>query len=191
LTPGVYLASVFVLSDAAKQSTLRIPVSLIVSAYQQGVNAGGNNYTDGLGDPWVVDQKYKTGGWGYTDKSGTTSSRKAISGTTDPLLYQTQRVAPYAYRFDNVPNGIYQVDFKFAELDAREKNGKRLFDVIVENTLVLPAHDIAYDVGTLAADNHTFFVEVVDGRMDVRFIARAGSDNPVINALRVTHRPDR
>jgi hypothetical protein len=71
------------------------------------------------------------------------------------------------------------------------KNGKRLFDVIVENTLVLPAHDITYDVGTLAADNHTFFVEVVDGRMDVRFIARAGSESPVINALRITQRPDR
>ena len=191
LAPGVYLASVFVLTDAAKQSILRIPVSLIVSAYQQGVNAGGNGYTDSLGDAWAVDQKYKTGGWGYTDRSSTNSSRKAISGTTDPLLYQSQRVAPYAYRFDSVPNGIYQVDFKFAELEPRMKNGKRLFDVVVENTLVLPAHDIAYDVGTLAADNHSFFVEVADGRMDVRFIARAGSDNPVINAVRITHRPDR
>jgi hypothetical protein len=44
---------------------------------------------------------------------------------------------------------------------------------------------------TDAAKQSTFFVEVVDARMDVRFIARAGSDNPVINALRVTHRPDR
>jgi subtilisin family serine protease len=191
LTPGVYLASVFVLTDAAKQTILRIPVSLIVSAYQQGVNAGGNSYTDGSGDAWAVDQKYKTGSWGYTDKSSTTSTRKAIGGTTDPLLYQSQRIAPYAYRFDNVPNGVYQVEFKFAELDAKMKNGKRMFDVIVENSLVLPAHDIAYDVGTLVADNHTFFIEVADGRMDVRFIARAGSDNPVINALRITHRPDR
>jgi subtilisin family serine protease len=191
LSPGVYLASVFVLTDAAKQSVLRVPVSLIVSAYQQSVNAGGSSYADSLGDSWAADQKYKTGSWGYTDKSNTNSSKRAISGTTDPVLYQSQRVAPYAYRFDNVPNGIYQVDFKFAELEPKMKNGKRLFDVIVENTLVLPAHDITYDVGTLAADNHTFFVEVVDGRMDVRFIARAGSESPVINALRITQRPDR
>jgi hypothetical protein len=56
---------------------------------------------------------------------------------------------------------------------------------------VLPALDIAYEVGVLKADKHTFFVEVTDGEMDVRLIARAGYDDPLINSLRVTHRPDR
>ena len=55
------------------------------------------------------------------------------------------------------------------------KIGKRLYDVIVENTTVLPAHDIAYDVGTFIADDHTFYVEVLDNRMDVRFVPRAGA----------------
>jgi hypothetical protein len=35
------------------------------------------------------------------------------------------------------------------------------------------------------------FVEVTDARLDVRFVPRAGSEKPVINALRVTHSPDR
>ena len=56
---------------------------------------------------------------------------------------------------------------------------------------MLPAHDIGYEVGRHVADNHTFFVEVTDGRMDVRLIPRAGSAPPVVNALRITHRPDR
>jgi hypothetical protein len=64
--------------------------------------------------------------------------------------------------------------------------------VIVENTLVLPAYDIVYEAdSTFTADDQRFFVEVTDNRMDVRFVPRAGFKKPVINALRVTHRPDR
>jgi hypothetical protein len=90
-----------------------------------------------------------------------------------------------------VPNGIYEIDLRSAELQGN-RPGQRLFDVIIENSLVLPAHDIFYEVdGAFIADDHRFFIEVTDGRMDVRFIARAGSKKPVINALRITHRPDR
>jgi hypothetical protein len=187
---GVYLASVFVRTTAAKEPSVRVPVSLIVSAYQQGVNAGGKAYTDTLGDPWAKDAAYAAGGWGYVQKSRTYSTNKAIAGSSDPVPFQSQRIDPYAYRFDNVPNGVYQVDLKFAEL-LNAKIGKRLYDVIVEETEVLPAHDIRYEVGTFAADNHTFFIEVTDGRMDVRFVPRSGYEAPVVNALRVTRRPDR
>jgi hypothetical protein len=190
LTPGIYLATLFVNSDAGRESQIRVPVSLVVSSYMQGVNAGGNAYRDGLGDNWLADRAYTSGSWGYVQKSKTATTTKAITGTTDPTLYKSQRVDPYAYRFDNVPNGVYQVEFRFAEIQ-NAKLGKRLFDVIVENTEVLPAHDIRYEVGTFAADNQTFFIPVTDGRMDVRFIPRTGFDNPVINALRITHRPDR
>lgn len=119
------------------------------------------------------------------------TTRKAIIGTSDPVLYQSQQVNPYAYRFDNVPNGMYEVDLEFAELNGNIRNGKRVFDVILENTLVLPAHHIRYEVRSMTADDHTFTVEVTDARMDVRLVPRAGAESPVINALRVTHRPDR
>jgi hypothetical protein len=66
-----------------------------------------------------------------------------------------------------------------------------VFDVVIEDSLVLPAHDVNYEVGTFAADDNVFFVEVLDQRLDVRFIARAGFEKPAINALRVTRRPDR
>jgi hypothetical protein len=93
--------------------------------------------------------------------------------------------------FDDVPNGIYQVELRFSELNRRMRLGRRLFDVIIEDELVLPAHDITYEVGTLAADDNVFFVEVTDNRMDIRLIDRGTRYPPVINALRVTHRPDR
>jgi malectin (di-glucose binding ER protein)/BACON domain-containing protein len=190
LTPGVYLASIFVRSNSGRENRLRIPVSLIVTAYQQGVNAGGAAYKDTLSDPWAADQAYTSGKWGYVQKSSTATTTKAITGTNDQTLFKSQRIDPYAYRFDNVPNGVYQVELRFAELQG-DKIGKRLFDVIVEDTMVLPAHDITYQVGTLAADSYTFFVPVADNRMDVRLVPRAKSDKPVVNALRVTHRPDR
>jgi hypothetical protein len=190
LEAGMYLAALYVQSNAGKQPLLRIPVSLVVTAYQQGVVAGGSAYTDGQGDLWAADRAYSKDAWGYVQKSKTTSTRKTITGTNDQPLYRTQRIDPYAYRFDNVPNGIYQVDMFFSEL-LGARMGKRLYDVIVEDTLVLPAHDIVYEVGTFAADKHVFFVEVTNGQMDVRLIPRAGSEAPVINALRVTHRPDR
>lgn len=191
LTPGVYLASIFVRSNSGREGQIRVPVSLVVTAYQQAVDAGGGaKYTDTFGDPWAVDQAYKAGSWGYVQKSKTLSTTKAVAGTSDPTLYKTERIDPYAYRYDNVPNGIYQIELRSAELE-NMKIGKRLFDVIVENTTVLPAHDIAFEAGTFKADDHTFFVEVLDNRLDVRFVPRAGSNPPIINALRVTHRPDR
>jgi subtilisin family serine protease len=190
LTPGLYLGTLFVTSNSARSALIRVPVSLVVSGYLQGVNAGGNAYTDANGDAWARDQAHRNGGWGYVQRGSTASTRHAISGTTEDALYQDLRENPYAYRYDNVPNGVYEIDFRFAELD-RVRLGARLFDGIVENTLVLPAHDIQYEVGRYAADDQRFFVEVTDGRLDVRLVPRAGSRPPVLNALRVIHRPDR
>ena len=190
MAAGAYLATLYIKTTAAKQAMIRVPVSLVVTDYQQAAVAGGNAYTDALGDPWAADRAYTAGSWGYVQKSKTDSTNKAIAGTSDPTLFKTQRIDPYGYRFDKVPNGIYEIDLNFAELN-NIKLGKRLYDVIIENTLVLPAHDIVYEVGTFTADKHIFFVEVTDGQMDVRFIPRAGYEKPVINSLRVTRRPDR
>lgn len=190
LLPGIYLAGLYIQSNSAAKPSLRIPVSLVVSDYQQGVNAGGAAYLDVNGDPWAADKAHAVGSWGYFQKGTTKSTKTKITGTTDPKLFQDLRQDPYAYRFDNVPNGIYEIDLRFAELE-QVKAGKRLFDVIIENTMVLPAHDIQYEVGRYAANPYKFFIEVTDQRMDVRFIPRANSLKPVINALRVTRRPDR
>ena len=192
MAPGLYLASLFVGTTAAKQVQFRVPVSLYIPDYQQSVNSGdGGAYVDTLGDTWAADKKYATGSWGYVQKGKADTATKTITGTTDPTLFKTQRVDPYGYRYDNVPNGTYQIELRFAELNTKEKIGKRLFDVIAEDTVILPAHDIVYEVGTLAAESRTFFLNVTDGRMDLRLIPRAGSDLPVINAARITHRIDR
>jgi hypothetical protein len=65
LTPGVYHAILFLQSNSGREPTIRIPVSLLVPAYRQGVNAGGGAYTDvAEGDPWAADRAYAPGGYG-------------------------------------------------------------------------------------------------------------------------------
>ena len=136
-----------------------------------------------------MDFRCLRGDWGYLQDNGTNSTRRNISGTQEDMIYRSQRNDPYAYRFEGLPPGMYKVDLKFAELEGYGP-GERLFDVIIQNKLVLPAHDIAYNVGEYAADNHGFFFMVTAGRLDIRFIPRARYGDPVVNAVRVTHRPD-
>jgi hypothetical protein len=190
LAPGLYRSRLLIRTNDPTNPSTQIPVTLIVPAYLQGVNAGGKVYTDLAGDSWAADKLYTAGSWGYIGTSSTFSTKKPISGTDDDRLYQDQRQRMLEYRFDNLPSGVYQVDLRFAEL-ARTNPGRHLFDVLVEGNLVLPAHDIASEVGSFAADDHVFYVVVTDGQLNVRFIARTGFGQPIINALRVTHRPDR
>jgi hypothetical protein len=65
------------------------------------------------------------------------------------------------------------------------------FDVFVEGQLVLFGYDIAARVGQNRADNYSFLATVTDGQLNVEFRPRRSFQDPVVNAIRVTHRPDR
>ena len=120
----------------------------------------------------------------------TASTNKAIGGTTDDVLYQSARRGQTEYRFDGLPTGVYQVNLRFAEIQNR-RPGQRLFDVIVENNLLLPAFDIAGEVGNNYADDKTFYLPVTDGQLNIRLIQRQADKEPIIEAIQVIHRPDR
>jgi hypothetical protein len=114
-------------------------------------------------------------------------SAHVIDGSADPALYQSLLVGLSGYRLDQVPNGVYAVELRFAVPEDLPEE-PRVFDVIVEDELVLAAHDPAYRGGPNHADEHTFYVPVRDGQLDIRFSPRTGQ--PMLSALRVTHRPD-
>ncbi|HEX9027540.1 MAG TPA: malectin domain-containing carbohydrate-binding protein, partial [Anaerolineales bacterium] len=191
LLPGVYNASLFINSNSGRDPVLRLPVNLIVPAYQVGVNSGGPAYVDKAGDTWAADQFYAAGGWGYMNKSSrVASTKKAIGGTPDVPLYQNLLQDPSEYRFDGLPAGVYQIELRFAEVQNRLP-GTRLFDVIAEGSYLIPALDVAADVGSFYADNYTFFIPITDGQLNLRFVGGRGYAPPIINALRVTNRPDR
>ncbi len=192
LQPGVYNAILFVLVNAGRQSQIRIPISLIVPAYRQGTHAAAAEYVDTLDDPWAADQQWTEGSWGFLDAGTVISTAAGIARTEDPDLYRTGRENPVAYRFEGLPSGTYQVELRFAELDESVGFNDRLFDVMIDRSVVLPAYDIFFEGGSLTAVNETFFVPVTRGRLDIRFLTRFGSPrDPLVNAVRVTHRPDR
>lgn len=193
LQPGVaYHATIDLVTNAGRTPTMSVPVTLVVPAYRKGVDAGGTSaFTDGNADGWVTDQAWTAGGFGYIGPGFVENSNKAIAGTTDDKLYQTQRSGMAGYRFDSLPAGTYQVELDFAELRANFGPGKRVFDVTLNGTIVLPGYDPAAAVGTLTADRRTFFVTVPQGgTIEVFFGSRQGKQPPVISSLRVTQRPD-
>lgn len=191
LEPGVYAATLHFQTNSGRQPNFAVPVSLIVTAYRQGVNAGGDAYTDTDGDVWAADQAYTEGGWGYVNRSRTSSTRRDIAGTDDDPLYRSAREQMNEYRFDGLAPGVYQVELRFADLLQNQRPGRRMFDVIIEGAMVLPAYDIAANVGPLAADDHTFYLMLTDGQLNIRLVTRRGYGDPIINGIRVTHRPDR
>ena len=191
LAPGVYAATLFLVTNSGRQPLVQVPVTLVVPAYYQAANVGDGSYTDLVGNLWSADQPYAVGSWGFTGtKSKVKSTLAPISSTGDDPLYQNLREDPIEYRFDGLPSGVYEVNLSFAEV-AKQKANTRLFDVVIENNLVLPAHDVAAEVGSLAADQHVFFVQVTDGQLNIRFVERKGFSLPIINAILVRERPDR
>jgi chitodextrinase len=172
------------LNESAQSSP--IDVTTLSAGYALvRVNAGGGSYTDGSGNLWSADYGYNTG--------GPYSTSDPISGTTDDVLYQSERfdlsTSPeLLYSFD-VPNGTYTVNLYFAELFSGAFGvGLRVFDVLIEGGLVLNNLDIYSEVGQTAALIKSFAVTVTDGQLNIEF--RHEIENPKISAIEVINLDD-
>ena len=188
LAPGVYRAIVVIQTNDPDASLVQVPVTLVVPAYQQGIDSGGGASTNANGDVFAADRAYGSGPFGYLGASSTRTTGAAIAGTVDDGLYQDQRSGMSGYRFD-VANGTYRVDLLFAEIQLG-KAGQRLFGVSLEGAVVLPGLDVfAAAGGKNAAYARSFIVTVSDGRVDIGFTPQRG-DKPIINAILVTQLPD-
>jgi hypothetical protein len=113
-----------------------------------------------------------------------------VINTSDPALYQTLRYGDggsFGYRFD-LPDGRYEVELWFAEIFF-EQSGERVFDVLIEDQLVLDQLDVAAQAGgALRPLIKRFETNVIDGQLNVGFVRdwANGRDNPIINGIRVT-----
>jgi hypothetical protein len=153
-------------------------------------NAGGPPFTDSAGATWFADQQFGgANNWGYdstTTGSTSTYAGQTISNTVNnqQTLYQTERWGNPLYHF-TVPNGYYQVTFKFCEnYDPDSHVGGRVFSVVAAGLPVITNLDvyqaaggehIAYDVPTT--------VVVTTGELDVAFSSSA--DTSQVNAMQV------
>lgn len=188
LAPGIYRAIVVVQTNDPDQSNIQVPVVLVVSAYQQGIDAGVGAYVDPAnGNLFVADRAFSAGGFGYAGSSSVRSTAADIGGTDRDPLYQDLRAGMGAYRF-SVPNGTYRVDLSFAELQVA-RAGARVFSVALEGNGVLSNFDVyAAAGGRNVATDRSFLVDVSDGVLDITFVAQRG-DKPIVNAILVTEMP--
>jgi len=150
------------------------------------------DYVDLFGRRWLADKEYSPESWGYFGSAAAWSSARAIEGTEEDGLYQTQRYGAggsFGYRFD-VPNGNYRVDIHFAEIYTQfDAPGKRIFDVLIEMQTVLNDFDVVQTAaGQYTALSRTFTpVQVNDEQLNITFARdwSNGKDNPIVNAIAV------
>ena len=145
------------------------------------VNTAGPAYTDTAGQVWAADFGFNTG--------SVVTVSNAIAGTADPDLYRTERWDPpsgaeLGYAF-TVPNGTYSVRLHFAETwNGGQAVGSRIFDVSIENQLVLDNLDIFAEAGGYAALVKTFQTTVTDGQLNINF-AHGSADDPQVGAIEI------
>ncbi|MGH3713529.1 MAG: S8 family serine peptidase [Micromonosporaceae bacterium] len=183
-------AQVLVRSASGRRPTVAIPVTIVAPGYQTALDTGGAGAgPDSDGDRWSTDRRYAAGSCGYVGESHQLSTKKGIAGTADDARYQSLREGMTEYRFDGLADGVYTVELEFAELRTQSP-GSRLFDVHLEGAEVLRRFDIAGQGGSFTAVRRTFTVTVTDGQLNVQFFTYRGFGLPVVNAIRVTDRPD-
>jgi hypothetical protein len=145
------------------------------------VNTGGPQYTDSASQVWAAD-------FGFTGGVVTTVSN-SIFGTSDPALYQNDRWDPdtapeMSYAFA-VPNGSYTVKLHFVEhWSGGQSVGARMFDVLLENTLVLDNLDIFAQAGGYTLLVKTLQTTVSDGQLNINFV-HGSADDPIIGAIEI------
>lgn len=155
---------------------------------------------------WLPDQPFHAGGWGHTGgvpfkvNNGRQSygTDKSIAGTDDDPVYQTQQVGIEQYKID-VGQGQYELTLHFAELEGtnamplpynlnpavdKEPAGSRIFDVLVNDILVLENFNLAAHYGTASAIAKKIPVYVQDGE-GITIVFKAKQGKPVLNALQL------
>lgn len=156
-----------------------------IGPYEIRVNAGGAKRSDSLGQSWLADKAYAAGGWGYVNPllpSGVLTTTQPISITNDDVLYQDARAGMSTYKFA-VPNGVYSVTLRFAELQYN-RAGRRSFDIKLNGTTVPGPLEIWQESGgKFYALDKTYTVTVTKKVLNIVFVSRIGL--PAVSAIEV------
>ncbi|MEM9674079.1 MAG: malectin domain-containing carbohydrate-binding protein [Bacteroidota bacterium] len=147
------------------------PYSAVASATTQAtpepskvlyaINSGGAAFTAADDTKFTAD-RLVSGGKTYKSNAG-------ISGTTDDVIYQSERFGNFTYNLP-VSNGTYEVTLLLAEIYFNAPN-KRVFDVKMEGKEEVSNLDLYATVGKNAAYQITKTVSVNDGSLTLAFSA--------------------
>lgn len=153
------------------------------------VNAGSNCYfIDDLKNNylWMPDKRYQKGSYGYTEGEpfvrdkvrGYLGCVDNIEGTVNEPVYQTQLLDP-RYRFD-VPKGNYEVTLLFSDLN--NGNEDRIFDVAINENIVLKNLNLSAEYGKFKAISKRFEINVDNEEgIDISFPAKSGQS--ILNGI--------
>ncbi|HEX6271870.1 MAG TPA: malectin domain-containing carbohydrate-binding protein [Polyangiaceae bacterium] len=140
-------------------------------------NAGGPAHTAPEGTSFYADTVAS-----LTGSTQTASTTSAITGTTTPVVYQTNRNGSFTYSIP-VKNGGYQATLKFAEISLTGA-GQRVFDVRLEGQASIVNLDVfAAAGGSNRAHDVTVPVNVADGALTVELVSRV--NRAMISALSI------
>ncbi|MBE8726279.1 malectin domain-containing carbohydrate-binding protein [Flavobacterium hungaricum] len=155
--------------------------------YIYRVNCGGSEFTDSSGNTWFTDihksGKYTWGSSSWTDNfeklpdffASQRTTFDPINGTKDPELFQSFRYGVDKLRYEfPVPDGEYLVELYFTEPwygtgGGMDCKGWRLFDVAINENVVLKDFDIWAEAGHDKALKKTFTVKSKDGKIVISF----------------------
>lgn len=151
--------------------------------YLYNINCGGDTFTDSFGVEWMQDNKYYSTSWAsrfpelnpYQLSQRTTSD--PIHGTKDWGLFQTFRFGRHELSYNlPLPDGKYRVELYFVEPwhgtganAGIDFSGLRIFDVAINNTVVLDDFDIWSETGHDRACKKTIDVMVKGGMLKLSF----------------------
>jgi len=142
------------------------------------INCGGSLFEDDSAQNWLYDL-------GFVDGQSIDSDQDIQNTENDPL-YQTARSGMTKYQFSVQKNGYYQIDLHFAEIQ-HEAAGERIFDVHIEDSLVLKDFDIFAECGGFVAAIRSANIDIEDNQLDISFLAKTGE--PCIAAIKVNEIP--
>ncbi|WP_297095022.1 glycoside hydrolase family 2 TIM barrel-domain containing protein [uncultured Draconibacterium sp.] len=161
-------------------------------------------WDDLTNEVWIPSKEYEKGSWGTVggetfrlNNGKSYGANKEIFGTSNDPIFQTQQEDIGSFKAD-VPTGEYEVTLHFAEIAVENgqtisqyevgmksgevaKNTKRIFNVYINDKLVLDHLNMAKDYGINTAVSFKIPMYVKGNSLNIRFEAVEGY--PVLNAL--------
>jgi malectin (di-glucose binding ER protein) len=175
-------------AQVAKAEGPQLPLTAPKEGQEIRILAGSSaaQYVDRMGNTWTGD-RFFSGGDIFT-----TSPDHHISGTLDPVLFQSRRQGAFSYDIPLKP-GSYELHLYFAETLFGEGNiaggGEtyRIFDVMANGKTLLNGLDVVSDAGGGNVADVKVFKDIApdqDGFLHLKFMLRT-KEIPFLNAIEI------
>ena len=174
-TSGTYYETLVAPNGCDLLRTYMLTVVQDGPLFDLSINAGGDAYTAADGTEYLADQ--------FFDNGSTANAFGAIAGTVDDALFHKERYGSnLAYSIPVSLNDFYEITLHFAETYAQD-TGVRVFDMWLEDSLVLDDFDLYGVAGEDSAITRTFIIRVTDDTLNLT--SSASANNAKLNAINV------